>query len=333
MVVHPLYKGDKLFDLNDLTLNRDNCLLPFVLLKQNFLNKGIQLCAVEEGEEKEFPIVIYNEMPSTCVNTNISQARYLMVFESELIIPKNWDKKLHKDFKYIFTWHDDFVHGEKYIKFNFPQNITNNLTFSDIKKPKFCTLIAGNKKVSHSLELYSEREKAIHWFENNYPEQFDLYGIGWDEFVSTNKFLNRFFRFLKLSKVFATHHPCYKGRVESKNTILKSYKFSICYENAKDIPGYITEKIFDCFFAGCVPVYWGANNVSAHIPQSCFIDKRDFPTYEQLYSYMVNLSEKEYQEYQYNIAEFLKSEQAKVFSAEYFAENIVQIVTKDIDSE
>jgi hypothetical protein len=42
--------------------------------------------------------------------------------------------------------------------------------------------------------------------------------------------------------------------VDSKKNTLEKYKFSICYENARDIPGYITEKIFDCFFAGCVPI-------------------------------------------------------------------------------
>jgi hypothetical protein len=63
---------------------------------------------------------------------------------------------------------------------------------------------------------------------------------------------------------------------------LEKYKFSICYENARDTPGYITEKIFDCFFAGCVPIYWGANNITDHIPKECFIDKRDFEDYKVL---------------------------------------------------
>ena len=52
----------------------------------------------------------------------------------------------------------------------------------------------------------------------------------------------------------------------------KNISFAICYENARDIPGYITEKIFDCFFAGCVPIYWGgAPNVTDHIPANTFI--------------------------------------------------------------
>ncbi|KAB7887432.1 hypothetical protein GBG19_10625 [Poseidonibacter ostreae] len=68
----------------------------------------------------------------------------------------------------------------------------------------------------------------------------------------------------------------------------------MCYENARDIPGYITEKIFDSFFAGCVPVYLGADNITEHIPKECFIDKREFDTYEKLYKYLKNMSDEEY---------------------------------------
>lgn len=39
--------------------------------------------------------------------------------------------------------------------------------------------------------------------------------------------------------------------------------------------GYITEKIFDCFFPGVIPIYWGAENVTDYIPQDTFIDRRN----------------------------------------------------------
>lgn len=50
-------------------------------------------------------------------------------------------------------------------------------------------------------------------------------------------------------------------------------------------------RIFDCFFAGCIPIYWGADNVNAHIPEGCFIDKREFDSYEE---YIKNMSDKDY---------------------------------------
>lgn len=180
IVVHPIYKGKKLFDLNDAQLNRDNCLLPFVKLKQRFQDEGIELVAVESGEEASFPIVIYNEMPNQEISRVSDQTRYLMIFESELICPNNWKLEFHSAFNKVFTWHDDFVNGKNYIKFNFPQNISSFQEPLATAKLHFCTLIAGNKSVRHPLELYSERIKAIRWFEKNHPDHFDLFGVGWD---------------------------------------------------------------------------------------------------------------------------------------------------------
>ncbi len=45
---------------------------------------------------------------------------------------------------------------------------------------RFCALVAANKRSSHRAELYSERRRAIRWFERHHPEQFDLYGVGWN---------------------------------------------------------------------------------------------------------------------------------------------------------
>jgi hypothetical protein len=44
------------------------------------------------------------------------------------------------------------------------------------------------KKINHPLELYSKRVEAIKWFEKNHPEDFDFYGIGWDRYVSSNRY-------------------------------------------------------------------------------------------------------------------------------------------------
>ncbi|RDU64628.1 hypothetical protein CQA53_07700 [Helicobacter didelphidarum] len=46
------------------------------------------------------------------------------------------------------------------------------------------------------------------------------------------------------------------GRVGNKIEWLRDYKFNICFENSSN-PGYLTEKLFDAYAAGCVPIYWG----------------------------------------------------------------------------
>ncbi len=48
------------------------------------------------------------------------------------------------------------------------------------------------------------------------------------------------------------------------------------------MPGYITEKILDCFTSGIVPIYAGAPNVKQYIPENTFIDYFQFETLEEL---------------------------------------------------
>lgn len=316
LVVDKFYHNNKVFDVNDKIINRDNCMFHMHLMKQKFNENNIDLSTNDINSILESEIVLYFDTPHILPSKESINKSYLIIFESEIIRPDNWEIENHKYFNKIFTWNDDFVDNKKYFKINFPNKIFFN---SSEKKEKLCTIIAGNKLVRHPKELYSERIKAI------------LYGMGWDlkTFYGILRPLNR----IKcLRKIFNKNYQSYKGKVESKNLTLGKYKFSICYENAKDIPGYITEKIFDCFFAGCVPVYWGAPNITDYVPQNCFIDKRKFETYHELYGYLKNMSENEYSSYIENIKEFLKSEKVKPFSAEYFAERIVNNVLDKIDA-
>jgi hypothetical protein len=86
------------------------------------------------------------------------------------------------------------------------------------------------------------------------------------------------------------------------------------------VKGYVTEKIFNAFTAGCVPIYWGADNITDYIPKNCFIDRRDFTSDEQLYQFLKNMTEGEYQVYINDIKCFLNSDLALVFSHEHFVD-------------
>jgi hypothetical protein len=112
---------------------------------------------------------------------------------------------------------------------------------------------------------------------------------------------------------------------------MQMYRFSICYENIRDVPDYTTEKIFDSFFSGCVPVYWGPPNITKYIPEDCFIDRQKFSSHEELYRFMTSMTESEYLAYQERIAAYLTSEHAKPFSAESFANTIVDTTVRDLE--
>ena len=171
----------------------------------------------------------------------------------------------------------------------------NNIIKFDHKK--LCTMIVSYKfggSGNSQGSLYHERLKAIDFFEQFDNNIFEFYGMGWP---------------LRKS---------YKGKIPHKKDYLKNYKFCICYENTNIYKGYITEKIFDCFIAGCVPIYWGAPDIENYIPKECFIDKRDFKTFKELYHFLRNMDEKTYQKYLNAVEMFLTSPKAYRYSIDYF---------------
>ncbi|MFH1905709.1 MAG: glycosyltransferase family 10 [bacterium] len=322
------YLNNRQFDIYDKVTNSNDGIYGFYLLKKKFKEKCIDLSTQDINSPQESQFVIYSEMPKIR-DIVCGKELYLLLFESEVIRPENWGIENHKYFKKIFTWNDQFIDNKKYFKINVANRIPTDLNFDINKKTKFCTMIAGHKFVFHPLELYTERVKAIRWFEQNHPEDFDLYGMGWDKYYFNGQ-LSRLNRFDALTKLLRPRYPSYKGRVESKREVYKKYKFAICYENAGKIPGYITEKIFDCFFAGCVPIYLGASNVTEHITANTFIDKRNFKTYEELYNYLKNMPDKEYIDYLDAIKDFIKSDKIYPFSAECFADTLINEIVSDI---
>ena len=52
--------------------------------------------------------------------------------------------------------------------------------------------------------------------------------------------------------------------------IYSQYKFIICFENSKT-DGYVTEKIFNVFLSGSIPIYDGAPNITDYIVPGSFI--------------------------------------------------------------
>ncbi|MCV3392121.1 glycosyltransferase family 10 [Campylobacter sp. IFREMER_LSEM_CL2101] len=76
-------------------------------------------------------------------------------------------------------------------------------------------------------------------------------------------------------------------QVLDKHQWLLDYKFNLCCENSS-YPGYLTEKLFDAFFAGCIPIYWGDPSLNSNINQDftlnpkAYINAHDFNSIEDM---------------------------------------------------
>jgi hypothetical protein len=64
-------------------------------------------------------------------------------------------------------------------------------------------------------------------------------------------------------------------------SVFNNYKFIICYENSY-ANGYVTEKIFNCFFSKSIPLYKGAPNVLDYFNKESFVDLHNNDIDEQI---------------------------------------------------
>lgn len=303
------YYGDKLFDMDDPIFNQNDRSRVFLNLRNYLREKGYDLKTTDfENELTDFAglLVCHRPNPEKLEKLkNYSHEKLiLIILEPPTVCPHYYESEYHNYFGKIFIMLDNYVDNKKYFKLFFPQtSLQMDDRIIDFNQKKLCTLISSNKWSCHPSELYTERRKIIKFFENYAPADFDLFGTFWDK------------------KKFSL----YRGSILYKHDVLKQYKFCICYENMCNVNGYITEKIFDAFIAGVVPVYWGAENITDFISGECFIDRRKFKSDIELYEFLKSINAEEYQKYINCIRDFLASKKAYYFSQEYFIENMAKL--------
>jgi GR25 family glycosyltransferase involved in LPS biosynthesis len=298
----------KLFEIHDPVYNIDDQRQPTYQLREQFAQLGYDVRQADSLADLEDPewIIAFDvpirELEHAAKYPKEHQVCFL--WEPPTVILYNYDKRHHDHFSRVYTWNDDLVDNATYFKFHYPVLHPMIDSELDFDQKQFCTLMASNHTCTHPRELYSERRKMIQFFEQYHSEDFEFYGRGWDPSIN----------------------PSYRGVVSRKVDTLKRYKFCISYENIKDEPGYVTEKMFDAFRAGCVPVYLGAPNIQQYVPRNCFIDRRDFESEEQLYQFMKHMSKTEYQQMLADIRAFLNSEEAALFSIDHFIQTFKDLI-------
>ena len=209
-----------------------------------------------------------------------------------------YDPRLSQFFGKIFVLFDDYVNNTTHFKYFHAQcNEEFAKDVPDFSQKKLCVMVQSNHFVQHPKSEYGERRKAADFFGKS--DEFDLFGARWDGY------------------------PTWKGAFKTgKLDLIKNYKFCLAYENIKDQKGYMTERLFECFYAGCVPIYLGPKNVYDYVPKECFINRIDFDSYEELYRFMKSMDRETYESYIRAGQEFIKSPLAGDLFDETICENV-----------
>ena len=148
---------------------------------------------------------------------------------------------------YLYNHIDKLIENDKYIAIPLIHNYINYYTlnkniikpsiFTPFNNKKFCLMINKSKLNPDINKLVDQLNKI------DKVETLDIY----PEIINTS---------------------CYHS-IELLN-VFNKYKFIICFENSYK-NGYITEKIFNCFFAHTIPIYKGSPIIQKYINEQAFI--------------------------------------------------------------
>jgi hypothetical protein len=162
-------------------------------------------------------------------------------------------------------------------------------------------------------ELYKDRLDAIRHFSRS--ADFDLFGRDWSDTSALSRVEAR-----AVARSYRGELPVFE-----KVSTLSNYRFALCFENTA-FPGYVTEKIFDCFVAGCIPIYLGAPDIASLIPAGTFIDARDFRDFASLESFIRTLKLEDARGYIVAAADFMSSKGAERFTQGHFVREVSSVL-------
>jgi hypothetical protein len=313
--------------------NNGEFFLPYGQLREGFLAKGVQLNTPDINAGRpvafEFHINAQRRQP-------LGKA-YVYLYENPLIRPLNRDRKALARYAKWFAWDGTLRDDPRTVRLLYPNRFETEGWNGPDKRPLFCVLVASNKALSiiDPRDQYQARVQILDWYEHHAPADFHLYGRGWDQPAALpgrwgrvrNQARKLLARFLPTKSPYAT----WRGPVDDKIKLLSQARFCLAHENCRDLEGYVTEKLFDSFRAGCVPVYVGPKEIAELVPSGCFIDGRAFTSPKDLNDYLRSIDDVTYLQYQDNIRRFLESELAKPFSQKHFTEVLVSEIMADLN--
>ena len=350
---------DRLFDSTRFPVGGDDILAPYVRIREHFVSRGIPVHTVDRLEESALAdrhVCVSMGMLENFQRLARRRDTTLAAFfamECPIVEPRLYRAlpRVERAYKRLFSWSDSesllpFTGRPLRLQpFRWPQSFDR--VHEDVwrrRDRKFLVMINANKLPRLSPgELYTERLRALAFFEAR--SEIDLFGPGWDEAPFrvgktwvpwTARRLHRAawkaWQRVLPHPLYAAARRAWRGRAASKPETLGRYTYAICFENMV-LKGWITEKIFDCFFAGTIPVYLGAPDIGEAVPEECFIDARRFDSYAALRDFLHGLSEPERERYRSSARDYVASTRFDPFRKETFLSIFRRIVTEETGLE
>lgn len=288
-------------------------------LKKSFFNHGFDLSTQDINPIHESDLILYIYARAPLPPESLKDKSYVWFLETPFSTPLLYNKDKHYLFQKIFTYDKDLVDNQKY---HYMRLVYSFDSYQDVdlkQKTVLSMQIAGNLNYVPNRSLYHERRNLVKWFIENHPEDFEFYGQGWNKMKSTIQ-----------PESWKDFDRQYKGYAKNKKETVKKARFVFAYENSFS-KNYISEKIWDVMNGGAVPIYLGADDIDTYVPQECFINKKDFDTYDKLYDYIKHMSDETYLGYIMCIKNFINApnEKSEITDVDGAVNNLISVIFKE----
>lgn len=318
--------------------NGGDYFLPWRQLREAFAARGVELNTPDRhaGHAVDFELHL---------NAQRSMRRpaaipcYAYLYENPLIRPLNVDRGVLANYRLCFTNNRQLIDDRHILPLEYPNDLSPRNTPGWSDRDLHCVLIASNKALARQdpRNLHDRRVEVIREFEQAAPAQFALYGNGWDQPPSRPGPWDRLIRRIrpKLAGLWPgpPAFPSYRGPVAHKRDVLDRTRFAIAFENSRSVPGYLTEKIFDCFTSGCVPIYIGSPGWQETIPAACCIDGDAFASAADLRRFLDSITAEQFAGYQAAIRSFLVASDTQRFGNDHFCRSLVETILADLEAD
>lgn len=325
--IDPSYRAfdsDGLFDLTNPVLNRDGQLLPFYKLREHMLSRGISVhtadilfkVSTQDAQQTDYYSLGLLDNFERILLEGSARLAAFVIMEPPVVAPHLYEAlpRLTALFDRVYVHN---TNGDGYSLNRVDTNKLHRLYWpiphdhilepywENSKRMKRVVVINGSHNPrARSREQYSLRIKAM--AELSKIGVVDLYGLGWNRWWSRSAMWQPYWR------NFRALMSIYKGACASKFEVLQNYEFCLCFENMS-MDGYITEKIFDCLYAGTIPLYMGAPDILEYIPEGVFVDCRKYSSWMEMWKDLSSMPPYRIETMREAGRTFLKSDMARKF--------------------
>jgi hypothetical protein len=198
----------------------------------------------------------------------------LVHMEPSVVLPANYTKYRKKQFGTVITVGGCSTQVSSSVHWPLLWPSASDLEkLHATERDERVVLVSGNKMSFIKGELYSLRRKAIKKSRN-----LDLYGTQWNSnfasrFIVALKSFAQAVLSLKLPRLSGLYlwfqdYQESKGPVDDKLKTMSAYKYALVIENSAE---YMSEKLMEALFAGCIPIYVGPDPEKYGIPKELVI--------------------------------------------------------------